>query len=153
MWPEYIYSIVHLLRPEHVIEQWQEREAAERGAAARTAAGAAAARQSQSWPADQPASAAVDAPAALQAGSTGAVEPTNGGSGTLMRAISGTMKQPPGQVAQFKFALTSAFLEQVLAWKPRLMFWCLCDLWLLEDFTCPPNMLTHCTACKLLQER
>lgn len=116
MWPEYIYSIVRLLRPEHVIEQWQEREAAERGAAARTAAGVSAARQSQSSPADQPASASVDASAALQAGSTGVVEPTNGGSGNLMWAISGTMKQPPGQLAQFKFALTSAFLEQVLAW-------------------------------------
>ena len=39
LYPEFIYTIVRLLRPEHVIEQWQEQqaEAAERAAAAAAA--------------------------------------------------------------------------------------------------------------------
>lgn len=54
LYPEYIFTIVRLVRPEHVVELWEEQAAA-----------------------------------------------------------TGTVKQPPGQVAQAKFALTSAFLEKV----------------------------------------
>ena len=105
LYPDYLYSIVRLLRPEHVIEQWQEqqREAAERAAAA------AAAQQQFTIPAEPAATGAAGSPQ-LQA-EAAAARLANGGGGAL--AASGTVKQPPGQGAQAKFALTSAFVEKV----------------------------------------
>jgi hypothetical protein len=112
LYPDYIYSIMRLLRPEHVIEQWQEqqREAAERAAAA------AAAQQQFTIPAEPAATGAAGSPpppaGELQA-EAAAARLANGGGGAL--AASGTVKQPPGQGAQAKFALTSAFVEKVRA--------------------------------------
>ncbi|KAL4423762.1 hypothetical protein ABPG75_001063 [Micractinium tetrahymenae] len=115
LYPEYIYSIVRLLRPEHVIEQWQEQqqEAAERTAAA------AAAQQQFSIPAEppavqQPGSASTQPPAAAGGAAPVHAELANGGGVTLASHASGTVKQPSGQVAQARFALTSAFLEKVI---------------------------------------
>lgn len=104
LYPDYIYSIVRLLRPEHVIEQWQEQqtEAAERAAAA------AAAQQQFSIP-SHPGTEAQIAGAAAQAGAASASPAAEG----PLLPTTATVKQPPGQVAQAKFALTSAFLEKV----------------------------------------
>lgn len=106
LYPSYIYSIVRLLRPEHVIEQWQEQlhEAAER---------AAAATHQFSIPAEPPSLPNGAGSPQPQAG-VSAADQANGNSAALMRHNSGTVKQPPGQVAQARFALTSAFLEKVI---------------------------------------
>lgn len=89
---------MRLLRPEHVIEQWQaqQAEAAERAASAQQAA--------FTIPADP-------SPAAAAAAGPGLASP-GGGEGPLPPTTA-TVKQPPGQVAQAKFALTSSFLEKV----------------------------------------
>lgn len=111
LYPEYIYSIVRLLRPEHVIEQWQEqqREVADKAAAA------GAGQHQFSIPAE---------PQALPPGASSpqplagmdSADLANGGGGSMTSHGSGTVKQPPGQVAQARFALTSAFLEKVRSW-------------------------------------
>jgi hypothetical protein len=104
LYPDYIYSIVRLLRPEHVIEQWQEQQAE----AAERAAAAAAAQQQFSIP-SHPGTEAQGAGAASQAS---AASRSPAAEGPLLPTTA-TVKQPPGQVAQAKFALTSAFLEKV----------------------------------------
>lgn len=105
LYPDYIYSIVRLLRPEHVIEQWQEQQAE---AAERAAAAAAAAQQQFSIP-SHPGTEAQTAGAAAQSGAASASPAAEG----PLLPTTATVKQPPGQVAQAKFALTSAFLEKV----------------------------------------
>lgn len=104
LYPDYIYSIVRLLRPEHVIEQWQEQQAE----AAERAAAAAAAQQQFSIP-SHPGTDTQAAGAAAPAGSASAGPAAEG----PLLPTTATVKQPPGQVAQAKFALTSAFLEKV----------------------------------------
>jgi len=105
LYPDYIYSIVRLLRPEHVIEKWQEQQAE----AAEHAAAAAAAAQQQfsipSHPGTEAQAAGAAAPGAAPSASPAAEGP--------LLPTTATVKQPPGQVAQAKFALTSAFLEKV----------------------------------------
>lgn len=112
LYPDYIYSIVRLLRPEHVIEQWQEQQL--------EAAEGASTQQQFSIPAEPPAMQLQNGASSPQppAGSAAAVhaESANGGSTGLVSHASGTVKQPPGQVAQARFALTSAFLEKVGKW-------------------------------------
>ena len=96
---------MRLLRPEHVIEQWQEQQAE---AAERAAAAAVAAAQS---PASAPANAAAG-PGAASPPAPAAVDAALAEPGHL--PASAAMKQPPGQVAQARFALTSAFLERAI---------------------------------------
>lgn len=116
LYPDYIYSIVRLLRPEHVIEQWQEQQLE----AVEGTAAAYAAQQQFSIPAEPPAvqpptGGSLPQPLAGNAASSvaGHAELANGGSPALISHSSGTVKQPPGQVGQARFALTSAFLEKV----------------------------------------
>lgn len=106
LWPDYIYSIVRLLRPEHVIEQWQEQqaEAAERAAAAAAAAMQSPAVSAAEGQANGPGAASPAAPAGAD------VTPPEPG----MLPASAAMKQPSGQVGQARFALTSAFLEKAI---------------------------------------
>lgn len=96
LYPEFIHSIVRLLRPDHVIEQWKEQQHGADDQAAET--------QQQVTTSAEPINGQV-AGLALNAASLA--------NGSISPANSGTIKQPPGQVAQAKFALTSAFLEKV----------------------------------------
>jgi hypothetical protein len=104
LYPEYIFTIVRLVRPEHVIELWEEQAAA--AAVADAAAGA-------------PAAGGVPPPAAGPPAAGQA-------NGAARAAAAGTVKQPPGQVAQAKFALTSAFLEKVGGWVGVMGGWRAC---------------------------
>lgn len=108
LYPDYIYSIVRLLRPEHVIEQWEAQQQQQQDAAEQAAA-AAAQQQQPGGPGD---AAAGPAGSGSQYGA-GPSSQANGGNGSQGGTI--TVKQPPGQVGQAKFALTSAFLEKVRA--------------------------------------
>lgn len=107
LWPEYVRSIVRLLRPEHVLAQWMEQEAA-------TAAAAAALAHGGAGEGDADGAGGVATPVRPVTASPGATAPVGPGAtpGPVGTGANGVVHMPLKQ-AQYRYALNSAFLEKV----------------------------------------
>ena len=99
LYPEFIYSIVRLLRPEHAVEQWAEQQ---QNSLEQAASDAVSMQHASDNSIASTTTAAQHGIALLDTGSS------NSAASNIT-----TVKQPSGQTAQAKFALTSAFLEKV----------------------------------------